>query len=175
MEHNCPFCAMVREARNEEVGQDGTFFWKLDIHPVSAGHLILMPVRHIYRLAGLTERELLGLQDAIIRGKHYIKRTNLVAAYEKLLERKLTEHSPAFVQKALEQLARDPQPIGFNYGVNEGEAAGETVPHLHMHLIPRYKGDVLDPVGGVRHMFHGMGNYKKPPTFPVPNRIDKNV
>lgn len=43
-------------------------------------------------------------------------------------------------------------PDGFNIGVNVGEAAGQTVPHLHVHVIPRYTGDVADPRGGVRHV-----------------------
>jgi len=41
-------------------------------------------------------------------------------------------------------------PSGWNIGVNVGEAAGQTVPHLHLHVIPRYRGDVEDPRGGVR-------------------------
>lgn len=41
-------------------------------------------------------------------------------------------------------------PDGFNLGINDGHAAGQTFPHLHLHLIPRYRGDVADPRGGVR-------------------------
>jgi diadenosine tetraphosphate (Ap4A) HIT family hydrolase len=41
-------------------------------------------------------------------------------------------------------------PAGYNIGVNVGEAAGQTVEHVHVHLIPRYAGDVEDPRGGVR-------------------------
>jgi diadenosine tetraphosphate (Ap4A) HIT family hydrolase len=41
-------------------------------------------------------------------------------------------------------------PDGFNLGINDGPAAGQTVAHLHLHLIPRYRGDVADPRGGVR-------------------------
>jgi diadenosine tetraphosphate (Ap4A) HIT family hydrolase len=41
-------------------------------------------------------------------------------------------------------------PDGYNIGINVGEAAGQTVVHLHVHLIPRYRGDVADPRGGVR-------------------------
>jgi diadenosine tetraphosphate (Ap4A) HIT family hydrolase len=41
-------------------------------------------------------------------------------------------------------------PDGYNVGINDGEAAGQTVPHLHLHLIPRYAGDSEDPRGGVR-------------------------
>ena len=51
------------------------------------------------------------------------------------------------------------QPDGFNVGVNEGEAAGQTIPHLHIHLIPRYEGDVQNPTGGVRNVIPGKGDY----------------
>ena len=54
------------------------------------------------------------------------------------------------------------QPDGYNIGVNIGEAAGQTIEHLHVHVIPRYRGDVLDPRGGVRHVIPGQGNYLAP-------------
>ncbi len=50
-------------------------------------------------------------------------------------------------------------PDGFNIGVNVGEAAGQTVFHLHVHVIPRYCGDVANPRGGVRHVIPGRGFY----------------
>jgi diadenosine tetraphosphate (Ap4A) HIT family hydrolase len=50
-------------------------------------------------------------------------------------------------------------PDGYNIGVNVGRAAGQTVMHLHVHVIPRYEGDVEDPTGGVRHVILGKGNY----------------
>ena len=50
---------------------------------------------------------------------------------------------------------------GFNIGFNSGVAAGQTVMYPHVHLIPRRKGDVEDPVGGVRNTIPGKGNYKK--------------
>ena len=49
---------------------------------------------------------------------------------------------------------------GFNVGLNIGEVAGQTVPWPHVHLIPRYKGDTPDPIGGVRRVVKGQGNYK---------------
>jgi diadenosine tetraphosphate (Ap4A) HIT family hydrolase len=48
---------------------------------------------------------------------------------------------------------------GFNVGQNCGEAAGQTVMYTHVHMIPRRKGDVEDPRGGVRHVIPGKGNY----------------
>ena len=50
---------------------------------------------------------------------------------------------------------------GFNIGFNYGEAAGQTVPWPHIHLIPRRTGDVEDPTGGVRNVIPGKGNYRQ--------------
>lgn len=53
----------------------------------------------------------------------------------------------------------DPRPDGYNVGFNSGDAAGQTVPHVHVHVIPRYCGDMDDPRGGVRHVIPAKGNY----------------
>jgi ATP adenylyltransferase len=53
----------------------------------------------------------------------------------------------------------DPSVSGFNVGTNAGRAAGQTVFHFHIHLIPRRDGDVTDPAGGVRHVIPGKGSY----------------
>ena len=48
---------------------------------------------------------------------------------------------------------------GFNIGLNDGEAAGQTVPHAHVHIIPRYDGDVHDPRGGIRWIIPEKAKY----------------
>jgi ATP adenylyltransferase len=53
----------------------------------------------------------------------------------------------------------DASVAGFNVGVNIDEAAGQTIFHCHIHLIPRRHGDVENPRGGVRHVIPGKGNY----------------
>jgi diadenosine tetraphosphate (Ap4A) HIT family hydrolase len=63
------------------------------------------------------------------------------------------------VRKAKEQLDEEFLPDGYNIGINSGEVAGQTVSHLHIHLIPRYKGDVEDPRGGVRRVLPEKANY----------------
>ena len=65
----------------------------------------------------------------------------------------LLVHQKCFVQSA------DPLVTGFNIGVNCGEDAGQTIFHCHIHLIPRRRGDVDEPRGGVRHLIPGKGNY----------------
>lgn len=54
------------------------------------------------------------------------------------------------------------EPDGYNIGINNGAAAGQTIDHLHVHVIPRYAGDVDDPRGGVRHVIPRLGNYLQP-------------
>ena len=60
------------------------------------------------------------------------------------------------VKRALDE---DLHPDGYNVGFNAGEAAGQTVMHLHVHVIPRSRGDMDDPRGGVRHVIPSKGNY----------------
>jgi len=50
---------------------------------------------------------------------------------------------------------------GYNIGMNCGEVAGQSVWHCHTHLIPRRKGDVVSPKGGVRHVISNKGNYEE--------------
>jgi superfamily II DNA or RNA helicase/diadenosine tetraphosphate (Ap4A) HIT family hydrolase/HKD family nuclease len=68
--------------------------------------------------------------------------------------------------KSLLDLQLSPKPDGYNVGFNSGGAAGQTVPHVHIHVIPRYLGDMPDPRGGVRHVIPDKGNYlvSKSPT-----------
>lgn len=53
------------------------------------------------------------------------------------------------------------KPDGYNIGVNVGPAAGQSIFHVHIHIIPRYKGDVENPQGGVRHVIPKKGHYTR--------------
>ena len=65
------------------------------------------------------------------------------------------------MEKTKRKIDKKFRPDAYNIGINEGRAAGRTVDHLHIHLIPRYKGDVADPTGGIRNVIPGKGNYLK--------------
>jgi diadenosine tetraphosphate (Ap4A) HIT family hydrolase len=65
-------------------------------------------------------------------------------------DQKTKEELWKLVDKCKELLDKKFNPDGYNIGINCSETAGQTVMHLHIHLIPRYKGDVENPRGGVR-------------------------
>jgi ATP adenylyltransferase len=76
----------------------------------------------------------------------------------------LDTREKAAIDELLEQcrrdiVARDPTVMGFNIGINVGEAAGQTIFHCHVHLIPRRVGDVANPRGGVRAIIPGKALY----------------
>ena len=65
----------------------------------------------------------------------------------------------ALLDVAKQQLQAEFGPAGYNIGINDGAAAGQTIGHLHMHLIPRYPGDRPDPRGGVRWVIPDKADY----------------
>jgi len=115
MPKDCLFCAIPRE----QILIDGPIAVAArDSYPVSKGHTLIIPRRHVASFFETTDEE----RRAML---------NLLDEVKALLDR---EHKPD----------------GYNIGINNGAAAGQTVMHLHMHLIPRYAGDLPDPRGGVR-------------------------
>ena len=75
------------------------------------------------------------------------------------------------VRSTRERIDRTLQPSGYNIGVNVGRDAGQTVMHVHVHVIPRYPGDSEDPTGGVRGVIAGKARYV---TTPAPRDGDRD-
>jgi diadenosine tetraphosphate (Ap4A) HIT family hydrolase len=65
----------------------------------------------------------------------------------------------SLLDHAKRALDEELHPQGYNIGINDGAAAGQTVPHLHVHLIPRFEGDLPDPRGGVRWVIPEKAKY----------------
>lgn len=120
----CPFCTLP-PARI--VKENGLAVLTRDAYPVSPGHSLVIPKRHIGRWFEATPEEVSAMLELLEDGKTMLD----------------AEHRPA----------------GYNIGINDGPAAGQTVPHLHMHLIPRFAGDVPDPRGGVRWVIADKAKY----------------
>jgi len=67
----------------------------------------------------------------------------------------------ALINEERSLLEAEFKPDGYNIGVNIGPAAGQSILHVHIHVIPRYKGDVENPQGGVRHVIPRKGHYTR--------------
>lgn len=121
---DCPFC--VPDIRRVfHAGDLMLGLW--DGYPVSPGHALLVPRRHIAGWFDATPAERAALSEGVALARDAIH----------------AKHSPD----------------GINVGINLGAAAGQTIFHLHVHVIPRYAGDVPDPRGGVRHVIPAKGFY----------------
>lgn len=120
----CPFC---KPDESRVILRDKAGFVMKDLFPVTPGHLLIIPNRHVAEYFEATPAE----KDALW----------------------------ALVERAKTILDAKEAPDGYNIGINVGEAAGQSVFHLHIHLIPRRKGDVENPRGGVRHVIPSKGCY----------------
>lgn len=81
-----------------------------------------------------------------------------VADFFELLSSEI-EDIMALIKSTKYRLDQELHPTGYNVGVNVGADAGQTVMHVHIHVIPRYSGDAADPTGGVRCVVSGKGQY----------------
>ena len=124
-EDNCLFCS-IESAR--VIDQNELAYVIEDGFPVTVGHRLVIPKRHVAEYFDLGQPELNAVNQL------------------------LTKH------KALIEL-EDPTVSGFNIGINCGEDAGQTIFHCHIHLIPRRKGDIKEPRGGIRHLIPEKGYY----------------
>ena len=109
----------------------------------------------------LNREEWIDLYDAVHKTIDAIEKTDLKSLYMDFAKGPINKRAEGFCRLMLTHVGMGRKPDGYNYGINDGRAAGRTIDHLHLHIIPRYFGDVKDPTGGVRHMLPGMGNYKK--------------
>lgn len=122
--HSCPFCSLPEE---RIVARNDCAVWIFDGYPVSRGHSLIIPKRHVASYFDASEEERQAMLSLLAQAR-----------------------------VALDEQHR---PNGYNIGINDGSAAGQTVPHLHLHLIPRFEGDVADPRGGVRWVIPKKADY----------------
>ena len=157
--YGCLFCKIYKEGI-DIIFENKYFYAQFDKFPVSPGHAEVIPKRHVVSLLDLSDEEWRFLKPAIGDVIKIIEKTDLKKLYENFTKNPLNEKSKWFCEQMLKHPSINKRPDGYNIGVNEGEAAGRTIHHLHIHIIPRYFGDVENPAGGVRHVIPLLGNYK---------------
>lgn len=121
---DCPFCLVPK---SRILSENATGFFIRDGFPISPGHTLIIPRRHISSFFDLTVDERSGMMELLDTAKQELD----------------ASHAPG----------------GYNIGINDGPVAGQTVPHMHIHLIPRYRDDQPDPRGGVRWIFPSKARY----------------
>jgi diadenosine tetraphosphate (Ap4A) HIT family hydrolase len=120
----CPFC---HPDPKRILAENDICFIYQDGFPVSSGHALLIPKRHVATLFECSAEDQAILLATLNQAKRLIDQSH--------------------------------QPDGYNIGINQAPAGGQTVPHLHIHLIPRYQGDAEDPRGGVRWVLPEKAKY----------------
>lgn len=120
----CPFCDSTFR---ESLANNASCFATLDNYPISPGHTLIIPLRHVGSYFDLSRIERDDLWDLVEQAK-----TILDSQFS---------------------------PDSYNIGMNDGPAAGQTIGHCHIHLIPRYVGDVSDPRGGLRWIMPDKADY----------------
>ncbi len=159
LEENCTFCK--DSFREEAFYESEYFFGVFDSYPVLPGHGLVIPKRHVVSYRDLRADEWAQLHNSLMRVQDLIESPDLSIVYSEIIRANLNKNSVKFCKEALELWHLNDLPDGHNIGINEGRAAGRTIDHLHWHIISRYEGDVPDPVGGIRHIIPGKGNYRK--------------
>ena len=120
----CPFCNLPAE---RILHDNADTVGIRDAFPVSEGHTLIIPKRHVASFFDLTPAERNSLMELLDWAN-----SDLLSRFG---------------------------PDACNLGINDGVAAGQTVLHLHVHLIPRYVGDISDPRGGVRWVLPSRAKY----------------
>jgi ATP adenylyltransferase len=124
-QQGCPFC----DLRAIRVVADNALALLIrDAFPVTPGHLLAIPRRHVGTWFDLHRPEQHAVNELVRQGRVLTRNMDRTVA-------------------------------GFNVGINDGDVAGQTVPHCHVHLIPRRAADVENPRGGVRNVIPGKGDY----------------
>jgi diadenosine tetraphosphate (Ap4A) HIT family hydrolase len=120
----CPFCSL--DPSREWLGNENAIAFA-DAYPITDGHTLEIPRRHVSSIYELTGEQQSAVWD--------------------------------LVSEVRQRLLADLKPDGFNIGINEGIDAGQTVEHAHVHVVPRRKGDVTDPRGGIRWIIDDKADY----------------
>lgn len=159
---NCYFCKVSRGEADPFIFENRSYVGVFDIHPVNPGHALIIPRRHVASIFSLNEREQEDYFDAITGVKSIIEATNMKDLYQNMLNRDDLQDRPKdHIQSVLQLPFLENKPNAYTIGNNDGREAGRSIDHLHVILLPRYKGDVENPSGGIRNVIPDRANYQR--------------
>jgi len=161
-EQNCYFCKVSRGEADPFIFENNSFIGVFDTNPVNPGHALVIPKRHVASIFDLNEAEHADYFDAITGVKHAIEKTDLLSLYNSMLTRvRLEERPTAPIETVLQLPFLKRPPDAYTIGNNDGREAGRSIDHLHVILLPRYRGDVESPGGGIRNVIPDRALYQR--------------
>ena len=159
---NCYFCKVVNGEADPFIFENRSFVSIFDTNPVNPGHALIMPKRHVASIFSLNETEHDDYFDAIYGVKQVVESTDMKSLYEDMLKRDYLEGRPKeHIETVLKLPFLGDLPNAYTLGNNDGREAGRSIDHLHVILLPRYKGDVENPSGGIRNVIPSRAQYKR--------------
>jgi len=161
-EQSCYFCKVTRGDADPFIFENRSFISIFDTSPVNPGHALVIPRRHVASIFDLDKMEEADYFDAIRGTRAAIESTDMPALYETMIDMVSKQGRPmGHIESVLQLPFIKSKPTAYTIGNNDGREAGRSIDHLHVILMPRYKGDVDNPRGGIRNIIPGRANYQR--------------
>lgn len=150
-----PFTASLIRRGGDLVYEDLHWAVFLDGAPVRPGHLVVVPKREFSSYFEIRPDEWSALNDVLRKVPGLVDGAGLAARYRDMLSNLSPGVSEQHIRAALESPHLSKPRTDFTIAIDEGERAGQRIPHLQIHFVPRFSGDVADPGHGFKAMFPG--------------------
>jgi histidine triad (HIT) family protein len=161
-EQNCYFCKVTSGEADPFVFENRSFIGIFDTNPVNPGHALVIPKRHVASIFNLNDTEQADYFDAIKGVKKVVETTDMMELYQNMLKRDYLQDRPKdHIETILKLPFLADKPNAYTIGNNDGREAGRSIDHLHVILLPRYKGDVENPSGGIRNVIPSRAHYQR--------------
>lgn len=158
----CYFCKVTGGDADPFIFENRSFVGIFDTNPVNPGHSLVIPKRHVASIFHLNETEQSDYFDAITGVKAVVEATDMRDLYQDMLGRDSLQHRPKeHIETVLQLPFLGNKPNAYTIGNNDGREAGRSIDHLHVILLPRYKGDVENPSGGIRNVIPSRADYER--------------
>ena len=159
---SCYFCKVTSGQADPFIFENRSFVGIFDTHPVNPGHALVIPRRHVQSIFDLNEQERSDYFDALGGVKAAIESTNYAALYPSMMARDdLSDRPMDHIENVLKLPFLGDKPDAYTVGNNDGREAGRSIDHLHVIVLPRYRGDVENPRGGIRNVIPDRANYQR--------------